>query len=183
MMHKILIVSEFLRILSTIIILYNFDIPIFIKILLIILFDKIDCSHMTYPFTGPLFLKNTNICKSLYYQKSDKITDSICYTLLLFYIINYGDLSYQWNNLLIFLFIYRIIGTIIFLLSSNRIYLVYFPNFFLSVCFVLMTIGNFPILKKITIPALFLTFIIQFLIEINLHKRPLKKIVKKYKFF
>ena len=140
MIYNILIISELLRILLTIIILYSFDIPIFIKIIFIYIIDLIDCSPKRLK-TGPLFTNDTKICDTIFYQKSDKITDSFCYLIILFYILNYGNLSYQSNYLLIFLLVYRLIGTIIFLLNNNRTYLVYFPNFFLSVCFVLMIIN------------------------------------------
>ena len=112
MVYNILIASEILRILLTILILYSFDIPIFIKIFFISIIDFIDCSPKGLG-TGPLFTKNTKICNTIYYQKIDKITDSICYVILLFYIMKHGNLPYQYNYVLIFLLGYRLLGVII----------------------------------------------------------------------
>jgi len=178
MVYNILIASEILRILLTILILYSFDIPIFIKIFFISIIDFIDCSPKGLG-TGPLFTKNTKICNTIYYQKIDKITDSICYVILLFYIMKHGNLPYQYNYVLIFLLGYRLLGVIIFLLNSERKYLIYFPNFFLLVSLVLMFINYFSMLKKFIVPISFLTFIIQILIEISLHKMPLRELIKK----
>ena len=44
--------------------------------------------------------------------------------------IKNGNLSTNYTNLIILLFIYRLIGLYLFLISSNRLYLFYFPNFF-----------------------------------------------------
>ena len=178
MVYNILVLSEILRILLTIIILYIFDIPVFMKIIFICIIDLIDCSPKKLG-TGPLFTNDTKICDTIYYQKIDKITDLICYVILLFYIIKYGNLLYEYNYLLIILLSLRLLGTICFLLSSNRAYLMYFPNFFLTVSLVLMIINYFPIIKKLTYPSLFLIFIIQVLIEIKLHKIPRSKFIKK----
>ena len=163
------LVSEIIRIMATIIILYTLNIPIFCKILLIILFDKIDCSHMSYPFTGPLFSKNTNICNTLYYQKSDKITDTICYALLLFYILNNGHMSTNYNYLIILLFIYRLVGTTLFLIKNDKKYLFYFPNFFLEICLGLMVINYFPMLKRFIEIIILIIIIYKIIVEYYLH--------------
>lgn len=178
---KILLASEYIRIISTIIILYFFNIPIFCKILLIMIFDKLDCSHMSYPFKGPLFSNNVNICKTLFYQKSDKITDSICYTILLFYILNNGDLSSKYNNLIIILFIFRLIGSYFFLIKNDRKYLFYFPNFFLEICLGLVVINYFSILdnyKEFIILGIIIYKIIQ---EYYLHVKKYDKIINEIK--
>jgi hypothetical protein len=81
--NKLLFISAFIRIIITIIILYSFNIPIFIKILLIILADFIDCDIPRYIFG----YKNYVNCNENLYQKTDKITDTICYVLLLIYLL------------------------------------------------------------------------------------------------
>ena len=84
-----LYISEYLRIISTVFILYFLIVKKFIKLLLIMLTDTFDCG-----LPGYIFGKNNWInCSEYTYQKWDKITDTICYTLLLVYILKKGNLS------------------------------------------------------------------------------------------
>lgn len=166
---EILFLSELVRIILTIIILYALNIPIFIKIILISICDKLDCSSDSIPFTGPLFTKNIDICKTLFYQKSDKITDTICYTLLLNYILNKGGLSKNYNYFIILLFLYRLVGVYLFLIKNNRKYLFYFPNFFLEICLGLMIICYFPILKNFKEMIILIIIVFKILVEYNMH--------------
>ena len=140
---KNLLITGYIRILLTILILYYIRIPIFIKILLIIFTDLIDCNR----FHKYIFSKWIS-CKSILYQKFDKIIDTICYTILLIYIINKGNLKIEYNYLLILLFIYRLIGIYYFLINNNEKYLFYFPNFFLEICLGIVAINYFPRLNN-----------------------------------
>lgn len=59
-----LLASEMIRIIATVLILYKLNIPIYMKILLIILADLIDCD-----FSRLLFgINNWIDCKEIYYQ-------------------------------------------------------------------------------------------------------------------
>ena len=69
------------RILFTIVIL-KLNIPIFIKVFLFIILDYLDCNR----HTGYLLTNNLKICKTMEYQRVDKIVDTICYFLLLVYL-------------------------------------------------------------------------------------------------
>jgi hypothetical protein len=130
--------------------------------------DSIDCDIPRFLFNSWIKCQYPN---NDTYQKLDKITDIICYTILLFYLINNGGLFSNYNYLIILLFIYRVIGTIFFLISNNRKYLFYFPNFFLEICLLLMIIKYFPILKKYT-PSLFFCIIVyKILLEYFMHYR------------
>jgi hypothetical protein len=163
--NKLLFISAFIRIIITIIILYSFNIPIFIKILLIILADFIDCDIPRYIFG----YKNWVNCNENLYQKTDKITDTICYVLLLIYILKNANLSTNYNNLIILLFIYRLIGLYLFLINSNRVYLFYFPNFFLEICLGLMIINYYPILDNFKIIIILFIIILKIIQEYYLH--------------
>ena len=138
-----LLIAECIRVTATIIILYRVNIPIYLKIILIMLSDKLDCEVLRL-FMEPECDEKPNEV----YQKWDKITDIICYTILLFYILNNGGLSSNYNYLIIVLFIFRLIGTYLFLIKNDRKYLFYFPNFFLEICVGLMVIQYYPKLKK-----------------------------------
>ena len=169
---NILFLSELVRIILTIIILYYLNIPIFIKIILIYICDNLDCSFIvpdSIPFKGPLFIKNINICRTLFYQKSDKITDTICYSLLLIYILDKGGLSKNYNYLIILLFLYRLVGVYLFLIKNNRKFLFYFPNFFLEICLGLMIICYFPILKNFKEIIILIIIVSKIIIEYNMH--------------
>lgn len=100
---------------------------------------------------------------------TDKITDTICYTLLLFYILKNGGMSTNYNYLIILLFIYRLIGTSLFLIKNNRKYLFYFPNFFLETCLGLMVIKYFPMLKKFREIIILIIIIYKIIQEYYLH--------------
>tara|TARA_Y100000741_G_C18255617_1_gene558849 strand:- start:1116 stop:1667 length:552 start_codon:yes stop_codon:yes gene_type:complete len=161
-------ISQCIRIIITIFILYALDIPIFIKILLIIINDLLDCLG----------------CDNLYYQKLDKISDSICYILLLFYILQNGNLSTNYNYLITLLLIYRLIGTYLFIIKNNRKYLFYFPNFFLEICLGLMIINYYPVLKEKEFIIIIIIIIYKIITEYFHHyKRIYSKLInnnKKY---
>ena len=160
-----LFLSECIRIIATIIILYTLNIPIFCKILLIMLTDSIDCGIPRFLFGSKKWI----VCNESTYQVLDKITDSICYTLLLFYILNNGDMSTNYNYFIILLFIYRLIGTYLFLIKNSRKYLFYFANFFLEICLVLMVINYFPMLKKFKVIIILIIIIYKIIVEYYLH--------------
>tara|TARA_B100000900_G_C20324350_1_gene611569 strand:- start:25 stop:555 length:531 start_codon:yes stop_codon:yes gene_type:complete len=163
--EEILFLLQCIRVITTIIILYILNIPIFLKILLIILTDLLDCDIPRLLFGSKKWLD----CNESTYQKSDKITDTICYTLLLFYILENGGMSTNYNYLIILLFIYRLIGVYLFLIKNNRKYLFYFPNFFLEICLGLMVIHYYPILKKFKPFIILIIIIFKILQEYFLH--------------
>lgn len=160
-----LYLSHFIRIITTIIILYFLNIPIFMKILLIMLSDFIDCGIPKFLFGA----KNWILCNQSIYQVSDKITDTICYTLLLFYILKNGGMSSNYNYLIILLFIYRLIGVYLFLINNNRKYLFIFPNFFLEISLGLMIINYFQMLKKFKVIIFLIIVIYKIIQEYYLH--------------
>ena len=160
--EEILFLFQCIRVITTIIILDILNIPIFLKILLIILTDLLDCGIPRLLFGSKKWLD----CNESTYQKSDKITDTICYTLLLFYILENGEMSTNYNYLII---LYRLIGVYLFLIKNNRKYLFYFPNFFLEICLGLMIINYYPMLKKFKGIILLIIIIFKILNEYYLH--------------
>lgn len=139
--EKLFLVSECIRIVVTMAILFALNVPIFLKIVLIILADLIDCD------IGRLVYNNWIDCNSITYQKTDKVADTICYMLLLVYLLNNGRMSINYSYLIILLFIYRTIGVYMFLISEDRSYLFYFPNFFLEITLGLALTDYFKYLK------------------------------------
>ena len=159
-----LLVSYFIRVSSTLIILYKLKIPIYTKIILVMLTDSIDCSRKHEEFLNEWINCNSNV-----YQVTDKIVDTLCYTILLFYILRNGSLSSYNNNLLKYLFIFRLVGVFLFLIKNNREYLFYFPNFFLEISLGLMLINKFKILDNYKTIIISTIIILKIMQEYYLH--------------
>ena len=141
--ERMLLVSECVRIAVTIVILCITNVPVFLKIVLIMVADSIDCTRVH----SWLVSENWIDCNSMTYQKTDKVTDTICYMLLLVYLLNNGRMSINYSYLIILLFIYRTVGVYMFLISEDRSYLFYFPNFFLEITLGLALTDYFKYLK------------------------------------
>jgi hypothetical protein len=141
----------------------NFD-PLF-KVLLFYPIDLIDCD---VGFSLKLY-SNYNFCETELYQKMDKITDTIGYIMLSYYInktklLENGELM-MINSLLL----YRIIGVGLFLVNNNRKYLVHFPNFFFEVVLALLAFGQLDIDKKYKSIALCVVMVIKIIQEYIMH--------------
>ena len=143
--------SQLLRIVLTLVILY-LPIPLFIKIILITLSDLIDCAQIYHSFFDWVD------CKSDIYQRSDKITDSICYILLLLYILKSNELSTRYKYILTGLLIFRLIGTFLFISTNNRKYLFYFPNFFIEMALLFSIITYYKLTYKHSMVILVIIF-------------------------
>ena len=168
--QKILLyLSSLIRIISTVVILYFVNIPLFYKILIIIAIDRIDCMPTYYPHRGPLFSRNKTICKTILYQKIDKITDIICYFFILIYLANYKIFNIYSLLIMLFFFMLRLVGVILFFNSDNRNYLLYFPDFFIVFCMCLITVSYFKISQKYTIPILIVIFLLKIYQEKIMH--------------
>ena len=143
--------SQLLRIVLTLVILY-LPIPLFTKIILITLSDLIDCAQIYHSFFDWVD------CKSDVYQRSDKITDSICYILLLLYILKSNELSTRYKYILTGLLIFRLIGTFLFISTNNRKYLFYFPNFFIEMALLFSIITYYKLTYKHSMVILVIIF-------------------------
>ncbi len=164
---KLLLQALLLRIIFTLGILYCFKMPMFLKIVVIMWFiDRIDMNLLKQK-TGR---SSTTLGRTWSYQKLDKIGDSMCYVILLFYIVHNKLLSKSDTVLLVGLLIFRLIGVSLFLQFHNRKYLFYFPNFFIDVSLGLFIIQYFSLVKyKIVI--LVVIFIYKLIQEYLMHFR------------
>ena len=167
-----LFVSQSMRILLTTGLLFLVRIPLVYKIIGIILLDTLDCDIPNILFTNWINCKSNKsnkIDKTIYYQKKDKFIDTICHTLLLLYILNNKVFGNRFTIIIVLLYLYRLIGTYIFLKKENRKYLFYFPNFFLEITLGFSMINYIPFLKKYTFIILLSIIIFKILLEYNLH--------------
>ena len=159
---NILIISSIIRISATYLVLYFLHIPSYLKVILFWFIDLIDCD---IPRLLNLY-KNKKFCDTTEYQITDKITDSLCYIMLLNYIFQNNLLNKKEINVIFWLLLYRLIGVLIFLKKKNRQILFYFPNFFLEITLALLfikesNIKNLTNYKTIIIGIVLILKIIQ----------------------
>jgi hypothetical protein len=139
-----LYIAQFFRVAVTVFILYGLDISLFYKIIFIMLSDLLDRDIPN------IFFYNWISGTSNTYQYVDKITDSICYLILLIFLINCNFISRGWKIILTTLFLFRTFGVSLFLKNNDRKYLFYFPNFFLEITLALSAINEFSGLQQYT---------------------------------
>ena len=178
---SIALISFILRTFFSILVLFKLNQPLYIKILLLIFLDGLDCNFFINEILSSNFKwntenifkilkKNSRECKyNVLYQKMDKVFDKIIYLILLYYVYK---ISYFSNNellIFIFLIIYRIIGTVLYLKTNNRRYLFYFPNFYLELMLVFSLIKEFNLSKKIKIIGIISLFIYKIVQEYVIH--------------
>ena len=136
------------RFFLTILLLYYFNIPLYMKLILIAISDKVDCSHLSFPYRGPLLFKNTNICKTQYYQLYDKIVDTIVHFITLHYILTTNPFNKREQRILVRLLFFRLIGVVGFIFSANEKFLFYFPDYFREFTIFYAITKHFKISKK-----------------------------------
>ncbi len=145
----------------------------FLKILVIMTFiDNLDIQlYKSRTALEKDVLPPNFFSKSWAYQKYDKFADSLCYLILLFYIIHNKLLPKGDSVLLTVLLIFRLMGTGLFLKFRNRKYLFYFPNFFIDVSLGLFIIQFFSLFKY-KLAILILIFIYKLISEYIQHYNP-----------
>ena len=159
--------SLLLRIIVSVVILFTFPIPLFYKIILIMMSDSLDhgIPRMIY--------SNWISGKTLTYQINDKITDTITYIILLCYILTTSNITISQKKILITLLIFRIIGTVLFILKKDRKYLFYFPNFFLEISLAMVGINHFSLKNQASNIVILLVIIYKIIQEYILHYKNL----------
>lgn len=158
-----LFIAQSLRVVVVILILLVLDVPTYAKIILVILTDTLDCSG------ARLLFPDWIDCNTDTYQRSDKITDLICYVILFMYLVNYAGLPCHTNCALMVLLVYRIVGTGLFLVKHDRSYLFYFPNFFLEISLWLTLINHVSALHPYSTLIISSIIVYKILLEYYLH--------------
>jgi len=164
---KILYIVSVIRITLTIIVLYFTNFSLYIKMIIIFLFDFIDCGIARF---FKLY-KTEYICNTINYQNKDKLSDTIYYILLFYFIYSNQILNKKQINIIFILLLYRLIGLLIFLYKKNRKVFFYFPNFFEYIIFfwVLLKNLNIKISQKNEIIIIILLSIVKIYHEYILH--------------
>lgn len=139
-----LIIAEIIRVLFVCVVLFGTKIPLFYKIILIMVSDSFDSRVPKW-----IFDEWVDSNGSLY-QISDKITDTISYGILLYHVISTRYLEEYQNQILSFLYFLRLIGITLFLFYKMEILLFYFPNFFLEFLLVFVLVKYFELCRECT---------------------------------
>mgnify|MGYP001472398797 CR=1 FL=1 len=162
--YTILLIADVVRVVVSYLILIT-NIRPYLKLLLLILTDGIDCNVLHF---FKLYNKRP-ICKNdpkTSYDVVDKITDSTSYILIFIMLINTKLFTYNERQFILLLLVYRLIGVFIFVLTKNRKMLFYFPNFFLEMTLLLVLAKEFKFNYK---PFIILVVIFKLMQEYILH--------------
>lgn len=148
------------------------SVSFYMKILYFYFVDTIlDC-------TVPIFLHgkhpiNDKLCQSCEYLFIDKISDTICYIFLLNYIYNSKEIDKKYIIVLLYLFLFRLLGTIISLQKREKRVLSFFPNFFLEMSVLFYILTHYKIVNKYKIWLILLVIVLKVFQEYLMHYKNL----------
>ena len=163
---QLLRIASIARIVLTIIILYVIKAPPYVKVILIIMTDFIDCSMIHHILN---IYKNKQFCKIQVYQMTDKITDILSYILMFNYIYQNNLLNSTELYFIFGLLLFRILGTGLYLKTQNEKLLLYFPNFYLEITLLLLFIKKFNRFQQYKSELLICVSLIKIYQEYYLH--------------
>lgn len=178
-LHKKLINILFIIRFLYIYIIFNLKIDILYKVILLIAGDAIDSIIIDiYENKKGIFYKlikqndNYSISNETYnyYEKGDKILDIITniFIIKLLY-----DLKIPKNQFLIilFLFIYRLIGIILFFKTNSNKYFIYFINYFEFYVIIYLISKKLKFTYSTTHILYIISFILKIIQEVYLHSK------------
>lgn len=135
---KLIQEAENIRILLTVLVFF-LPIPLYVKISIGWILDRLDCMSDGWPHKGPLFSSDTSVCKTREYSRYDKIGDTVLNLLVLIASHRYFP---EYTPLLTTLFIIRSVGVIRYFKTENKHEFIYFPNLFITTALVLSITGK-----------------------------------------
>lgn len=161
---KELITNQVIRVILSFIVLFGFNLPLFMKILLIIIFDFTDVLIPFYVSENDFDL----------YQKYDKVGDIFIYTAIWFYYIQFISSPGPLKLYITFLYIFRLFGYLIYYNNGgdHKIFVI-FPNLFLESLFVISFLEflGYPFQKYfyLYVGLLILTVFFKIIQELYIH--------------
>lgn len=119
---------------------------------------------MIWPSRGPLFDRDTRVCKTINYSYADKIVDTSIGLVLLLYYLNSENSDIKVKVFITLLFIYRLIGVLLFFVTKKEVSLIWFPNFFLETLLTVTLLGflNIEFASHKSLYLLLITFVFIF---------------------
>lgn len=157
-----LYIAGLIRVIFAFIACFSFNLPIWVKYIIIGMLDRLDCSPDLFPSKGPLLSNDTSICETLEYQIVDKIVDSICYLFLL--LSSKKQVNPNQYKILSYFYFYRLIGTFLFILTKYEDILIIFPNIFFEL---ILAFSLFPKIDNNIL--VFIITLIKICVEISMH--------------
>ena len=160
------ITNQIVRVIIDFLVLIGLQLPLFIKILIIMITDFLDT---TFPFY--LDMVQPNLFDE--YEKIDKVGDMIIYTTLWIYYIKFDDSPLVLKNYITLLFLFRWMGYLIYRETNKRNIFVMFPNLFLESLFVISLLQymgySYSKYYKLYFIVLSLTFVFKIIHEMYIH--------------
>lgn len=161
--NKEILINQVIRVVLSLSILFGLPTPLFIKILLIIIFDFLDT-------LVPFFISENSFDL---YEKYDKVGDILVYTTLWYYYIKFVPSPIPLKIYITLLFIFRWIGYLIYEKIKDRKIFVLFPNLFLESLFVISLLDfmgySYSKYFYLYILLLFLVLIYKIIQELYIH--------------
>jgi len=148
-MNDIIKLSIFsiIRIIFIILILFYTKLPILLKLILVWpISDTLEFCDPTFEIfshTKYNFYNSKNMYSEKIYQTFDKISDTFGNTFILYYIYSKKLVNIKDLSILLFFYIYRIIGTIIYFITRNRKVFILFPDINSLLVLIIFTLKYF----------------------------------------
>ena len=160
---KQLITNQIVRVILNLFVLFGTSIPLFMKILFIMVTDFLDIL-IPYPLPDNVFDE---------YEEYDKIGDMTIYTALWIYYLKYVQSPIVLKIYITLLFIYRWMGYLIYLENKDRKIFVFFPNAFLESLFIISFLEYlgypYPKYFYFYVVLLFLVIVFKIVQEMYIH--------------
>lgn len=117
--------AQLARLLLSSVVLFQTNLPFWLKITAVSVIDLFDCSVTS----GPFLIDDKSYCTLKEYSPADKTGDLLSYLLL--YIYMYQQPEFQsWRSLLFAMWLFRVIGFLTYLCTENRHWFIVFPDLF-----------------------------------------------------
>jgi hypothetical protein len=125
------------RIILTFFSVYYFPIPLYIKILILVILDFYD---------GIIFCRDNCLAgtNSHLYGHLDKIFDIISYSFLMHYIYTKTDITEREKKIILDLYLFRMLGFFMYFTTSNRDWFFYFPDFYIDISLLVALVQSYP---------------------------------------
>jgi hypothetical protein len=140
-------IFSLIRTIVVIFILFYTNLPTLLKLVLAWpIADQLEfCqpNHGIFSHSKYNFYNSKNMCQHKFYNIYDKISDSITITLIIYYIYSNNLVNSKDLSIILFFYIYRIIGTIIYLLIRNRKVFLLFPDINSFLVLIIFTLKYF----------------------------------------
>ena len=111
-------------------------------LIVVVALDALDCD---VPLRVLNLYDDPHFCKTLEYQVTDKLVDSITYTIMVRWVREQNIIPKHQYNIVSMLLVYRLIGVLVMFVTRQPRVLCYFPNLFEVVLLVFISSHEFKL--------------------------------------